>query len=59
MDRHNVGECRSGQKNKNWTDKMINDKRREFYSTKKMGSLYVQRKQKLSSAPFFPSWDRK
>ena len=31
---------------------MINDQRREFYSIKKLDSLYVQGTQKLSSARF-------
>ena len=32
---------------------MINYQRREFYSTKNLDSLYVQGKQKLSSALFY------
>jgi len=52
MDRQNVGEYQSRLKNTNQADKMINDRRGEFYSTKKLDSLYVQGKQILSSALF-------
>jgi hypothetical protein len=34
MDHHNVGERQPRSKYKNLADKMINDQRRKFYSTK-------------------------